>query len=90
MSSGRSIVLLENDSAVRGLETLRAALPSSWTVEHRTDAGDADYLVVGAATADAAVAASGTQLRRAVLLEEKGDDANASEQRVDLIHKRVD
>jgi hypothetical protein len=30
------------------------------------------------------------QADRAVLLEERGDDANASEQRVDLIHKRVD
>ena len=46
---------------------------------------------------DAAIARVDTKLAereaakdRAALLQEKGDDANASEQRVDLIHKRID
>ena len=46
---------------------------------------------------DAAVARVDTKLAereaakdRAALLDEKGDDANASEQRVELIHKRID
>jgi (E)-4-hydroxy-3-methylbut-2-enyl-diphosphate synthase len=40
--------------------------------------------------ADLASAKAAAEADRAVLLEERGDDANESEQRVDLIHKRVD
>ncbi|MEY2432472.1 MAG: (E)-4-hydroxy-3-methylbut-2-enyl-diphosphate synthase [Acidimicrobiaceae bacterium] len=40
--------------------------------------------------ADLSAAKAAAEADRAVLLEERGDDANASEQRVDLIHKRVD
>src|SRR3954466_4194119 len=40
--------------------------------------------------ADLASAKAAADADRAALLEEKGDDENASEQRVDLIHKRVD
>ena len=40
--------------------------------------------------ADLASAKAAAEADRAVLLEERGDDANASEQRVELIHKRVD
>ena len=39
--------------------------------------------------ADLSAAKAAAEADRAVLLEERGDDANASEQRVDLIHKRV-
>ena len=51
---------------------LRAALPSTWTIEHRADAAAADYLVVGGAAAGGNVAASGERLRLAVLLEDAG------------------
>jgi (E)-4-hydroxy-3-methylbut-2-enyl-diphosphate synthase len=40
--------------------------------------------------ADLAAAKAAAEEDRNALLEEQGDDANASEQRVDLIHKRVD
>jgi (E)-4-hydroxy-3-methylbut-2-enyl-diphosphate synthase len=40
--------------------------------------------------ADLSAAKAAAEADRAVLLEERGDDANASEQRVDLIHKRVE
>src|SRR3954469_23126055 len=40
--------------------------------------------------ADLAAAKEAADADRAVLLEEQGDDANASEQKVELIHKRVD
>ena len=40
--------------------------------------------------ADLAEAKAAAEADRAALLEEQGDDANASEQRVELIHKRVD
>jgi (E)-4-hydroxy-3-methylbut-2-enyl-diphosphate synthase len=40
--------------------------------------------------ADLAAAKAAAEADRAVLLEERGDDANASEQRVELIHKRAD
>jgi (E)-4-hydroxy-3-methylbut-2-enyl-diphosphate synthase len=40
--------------------------------------------------ADLSAAKAAAEADRAVLLDEKGDDANASEQRVELIHKRVD
>jgi len=42
------------------------------------------------ARADTAKAEREAEKDRAALLQEKGSDANASEQRVDLIHKRVD
>jgi (E)-4-hydroxy-3-methylbut-2-enyl-diphosphate synthase len=42
------------------------------------------------AKADLHAAKEAAETDRAALLEEQGDDANASEQRVDLIHKRVD
>ena len=38
--------------------------------------------------ADLSAAKAAAEADRAVLLEEQGDDANASEQRVELIHKR--
>jgi (E)-4-hydroxy-3-methylbut-2-enyl-diphosphate synthase len=40
--------------------------------------------------ADLAAAKAAAEADRAVLLDEKGDDANASEQRVELIHKHID
>ncbi len=40
--------------------------------------------------ADLAAAKAAAEEDRSALLDEQGDDANASEQRVDLIHKRVD
>ncbi len=40
--------------------------------------------------ADLAAAKAAAEEDRNALLDEQGDDANASEQRVDLIHKRVD
>jgi (E)-4-hydroxy-3-methylbut-2-enyl-diphosphate synthase len=40
--------------------------------------------------ADLSAAKAAAEADRAVLLEEQGDDANASEQRVELIHKRAD
>src|SRR4051794_33783263 len=40
--------------------------------------------------ADLAAAKAAAEADRAALLEEQGDDANASEERVELIHKRVD
>jgi (E)-4-hydroxy-3-methylbut-2-enyl-diphosphate synthase len=42
------------------------------------------------ARVDTAKAEREAEKDRAALLAEKGDDANASEQRVELIHKRVD
>jgi (E)-4-hydroxy-3-methylbut-2-enyl-diphosphate synthase len=42
------------------------------------------------AKADLKAAKEAAEADRAALLEEKGDDANNAEQRVDLIHKRVD
>ena len=40
--------------------------------------------------ADLAAAKAAAEEDRNALLDEQGDDANASEQRVDLIHKRID
>ena len=40
--------------------------------------------------ADLAAAKAAAEEDRNALLDEQGDDANASEQRVDLIHKRVE
>jgi (E)-4-hydroxy-3-methylbut-2-enyl-diphosphate synthase len=42
------------------------------------------------AKADLRAAKEAAEADRAALLDEQGDDANASEQRVDLIHKRLD
>jgi (E)-4-hydroxy-3-methylbut-2-enyl-diphosphate synthase len=42
------------------------------------------------ARADVAKATREAEKDRAALLAEKGDDANASEQRVELIHKHLD
>src|SRR3954471_4701410 len=42
------------------------------------------------ATEDLPAAKAAAEADRAALLEEKGDDANASEQRVELMHKHVD
>ena len=42
------------------------------------------------AKADLTAAKAAAEADRAALLDEQGDDANASEQRVDLIHKRID
>jgi hypothetical protein len=56
-----------------------------WSVfinEHGVDAA--------VARVDTAKAEREAEKDRALLLAEKGDDANASEQRVELIHKRVE
>jgi (E)-4-hydroxy-3-methylbut-2-enyl-diphosphate synthase len=42
------------------------------------------------AKADLQAAKAAAEADRAALLDEQGDDANASEQRVELIHKRID
>jgi (E)-4-hydroxy-3-methylbut-2-enyl-diphosphate synthase len=42
------------------------------------------------ARADTALAEREAEKDRAVLLREQGDDANASEQKVELIHRRAD
>src|SRR5690349_6441086 len=55
---------------------------AEFIVEHGTDAA--------IARADTVVATREAERDRAALLADKGDDANASEQRVDLIRKRAD
>jgi D-3-phosphoglycerate dehydrogenase len=75
---GPTVVVLDDESAVRSVETLRTALPPSWTVGHGTDAADADYLVVGSAAANRSVADSGQRLRLATLLEDAGGTLDSS------------
>jgi (E)-4-hydroxy-3-methylbut-2-enyl-diphosphate synthase len=70
-----------------------AVVPESEMVEALVDW--AEYInehgvEAALARADTAIAEREAARDRATLLREQGDDANASEQRVELIHKRVD
>ena len=86
--AGKRVVLVDvtPDLAARGLRTIERNL-----------ARQVDKGKVAALDREAALARVDTQKAkreadrdRAALLEEKGADANASEQRVELIHHRVD
>jgi (E)-4-hydroxy-3-methylbut-2-enyl-diphosphate synthase len=74
---GRNVAVVPEDEMVSTLVEW-----AEFIHEHGVDAA--------VARVDTAKAAREAEKDRAALLAEKGDDANASEQRVELIHKRVD
>jgi (E)-4-hydroxy-3-methylbut-2-enyl-diphosphate synthase len=74
---GRNVAVVPEDEMVSTLVEW-----AEFIHEHGVDAA--------VARVDTAKAEREAEKDRALLLAEKGDDANASEQRVELIHKRVD
>ncbi len=74
---GRNVAVVPEDEMVSTLVEW-----AEFIHEHGADAA--------VARVDTAKAEREAEKDRAALLAEKGDDANASEQRVELIHKRVD
>ncbi len=74
---GRNVAVVPEDEMVSTLVEW-----AEFIHEHGVDAA--------VARVDTAKAEREAEKDRAALLAEKGDDANASEQRVELIHKRVD
>jgi (E)-4-hydroxy-3-methylbut-2-enyl-diphosphate synthase len=74
---GRNVAVVPEDEMVATLVEW-----AEFIHEHGVDAA--------VARVDTAKAAREAEKDRTALLAEKGDDANASEQRVELIHKRVD
>ena len=74
---GRNVAVVPEDEMVSTLVEW-----AEFIHEHGVDAA--------VARVDTEKAAREAEKDRAALLMEKGDDANASEQRVELIHKRVE